>query len=40
MADSEVKIKVLVIQSCPTLSDLVDYIAHQAAQSMEFSRQE
>ena len=30
----------LVIQSCPTLCDLVDYIACQAPLSMKFSRQE
>ena len=29
-----------VAQSCPTLCDPMDYIAHQAPQSMEFSRQE
>ena len=29
-----------VAQSCPTLCDLMDYIASQASLSMEFSRQE
>ena len=31
---------VLVTQSCLTLCDPMDYIAHQAPLSMEFSRQE
>ena len=30
----------LVAQSCPTLCDLMDYMAHCAPLSMEFSRQE
>ena len=30
----------LVIQSCPTLCDLMNYIAHHAPLSMEFFRQE
>ena len=34
------KMKVLVTQSCLTLFDAMDYIAHQAPLSMEFSRQE
>ena len=29
-----------VAESCPTLSDPMDYIAHQAPPSVEFSRQE
>ena len=33
-------LEVLVAQSCPTLCDLMDYIAHQAPLSMGFSRQE
>ena len=33
-------VAVLVIQSCLTLCNPMDYIAHQAPQSMEFSRQE
>ena len=32
--------KVLVTQSCPTLCDPMDCVAHQAPLSMEFSRQE
>ena len=36
----EVKVKVLVTQSCLTLCDLMDCVAHQAPLSMEFSRQE
>ena len=32
--------KVLVAQSCLTLCDSMDYIAHQAPLSVEFSRQE
>ena len=31
---------VLVTQLCPTLCDPMNYIAHQAPQSMEFSKQE
>ena len=31
---------VLVAQSCPTLCDLTDSVAHQASLSMELSRQE
>ena len=31
---------VLVAESCPTLCNRMDYIAHQAPLSMEFSRQE
>ena len=34
------KVKVLVTQSCPALCDPMDYTAHQAPLSMEFSRQE
>ena len=33
-------LKVLVTQLCLTLCDPMDYIAHQAPLSMEFSRQE
>ena len=33
------KVKVLVTQSCSALCDPMDYIAHQAPLSMEFSRQ-
>ena len=36
----KVKVKVLVAQLCPTVCDLLDYVAHQAPLSMEFSRQE
>ena len=36
----EVKVKVLVTQSCLTLCDPMDCVAHQAPLSMEFSRQE
>ena len=34
------KVKVLVAQWCLTLCDPMDYIAHQAPLSTEFSRQE
>ena len=34
------KVKVLVVQSCLTLCDPVDYIVCQASMSIEFSRQE
>ena len=34
------KVKVLVTQSCPTLCNPMDCIAHQALLSLEFSRQE
>ena len=30
----------MLTQSCPTLCDPMDYIAHQAPPSMEFSRQQ
>ena len=33
-------LRVLVAQSCPTLHDPMDYRAHQAPLSMEFSGQE
>ena len=36
----KVKVKVLVAQSCPTVCDLLDFVAHQAPLSMEFSMQE
>ena len=34
------KMKVLVFQSCPSLCDPMDYVAHQAPLSMGFSREE
>ena len=36
----EVKVKVLVTQSCLTLCDPMDCVVHQAPLSMEFCRQE
>ena len=36
----KVKSESEVVQSCPTLCNPVDYIAHQAPPSMGFSRQE
>ena len=35
----ESEVKVLAVQSYPTLCDLMNYIAHQAALSVELSRQ-
>ena len=32
--------KVLVFQSCPSLCDPMDYVAHQAPLSMGFSKEE
>ena len=34
------KMKVLISQSCPSLCDPMDYVAHQAPLSMGFSREE
>ena len=34
------KVKVLVVQSCPALCEYMNYIAHQAPLSMKFSSQE
>ena len=34
------KVKVLVTQSCLTLCDPVDHVAHKAPLSMEFYRQQ